>query len=1157
MKGLEKSFKEAALAIIAAENGVISPQKLVHIFSDWVNSPGVSIRKKLEAALPEENRALLDLLGGEEISETTDNNSIDVLIESVNRLKEQTKMAVSSTPVPTDNTSDRLITDETPGRYVMQGEMARGGAGRVMIALDRHIGREIAMKELLLDLQDKRDGVVRNDPQTVSLRNRFLREARVTGQLEHPSIVSVYEIGKHPDGVFYYTMRMVKGKTLSKAIRQSNSLEDRLELLPHFYNVCNAVAYAHSKGVINRDLKPSNVMIGEFGETVVLDWGLAKVKGQQDVGAEKIQSGLRLFLDADVGKTVVGYAIGTPSYMPPEQAEGKVDDIDEQSDIYSLGAILYQIITGSPPYNGKTASEILRQVVDKDVPKACSVDPDIPPELSAIAHKAMAKKKKERYSSATELIDELNNYMSGGQVKVYEYSSMEILKKFASKNKAVFISSILIFFMLALSTLMIAWYYDREVTAKKTAQKEKLVSQYRTAQAFNEKAARLESQKQFLSSRIYAAASLYFNPANRKSPEYVPWFRKNFKAADILLSDAGSRFYQRHFHRGAVLENGIDLDCPVSSMKITPDNSNIIAGCINGEVKIIDLSTLKENKSFKTGSQVTGIVFSPSGKEAFISGAAGILTETDKEGDQPVVLTKKGQGFKCLDISNDGKKIAACGIDELIKLYDTEGNEIQVLKGHAGIVNDVQFVDDGTLVSASSDGSVKMWNSESGDIVAEYVSSEEILKMAVSRKKDFIITGSENGTLTILSTSGLRFMRKLSHHKSQITSISVSNDGSLFIISEKERKSVIWDSRKMIPLFTVEGHRNNINAAQFYDNDKKIVTAGTDGFIRIWKRQDRLEIKNYTFDTSKIRAAAISNGGIVAVLPETTKVVVENPNEKKKIEINLESSAFDVDVSPDGKTVATAGWDTFVKLFDTSTGKMIQTFKGNENAVSSVRFSNNGKFLISSGRDGSIRLFSIENPDQTEVFKCSEGGASTAVFSFDDNLITGVCDNGDVPVLKTRSLEIVKNIKNKLKKPVSVSFLPDNNSVLISYSFHSPDIMSINSNDIISFSGQYGSVIGSSVSKEGRFAATSSTDSLVQIWDMAEHKPFLNISTQKDPACLFFVPGKNSLAVCDGGTIKFYPLETPDLEMNPFDLLKKMEREAGMKLKDFYLEAEM
>jgi len=279
MKGLEKSFKEAALAIIAAENGIISPQKLVHIFSDWVNAPGTSIKQKLADALPPENKALMDLLGDEEAADLNHGESINILIDSVNRLKEETKMAVQPATDETDNSSDRLITDESPGRYVVQGEVARGGAGRVLITLDRHLGREIAMKELLLDLKDKRDGKKSMDPHTVSLRNRFLREARVTGQLEHPSIVPVYEIGKHPDGVFYYTMRMVKGQTLSKAIKKAMELENRIELLQHFYNICNAVAYAHSKGVINRDLKPSNVMIGEFGETVVLDWGLAKVKG--------------------------------------------------------------------------------------------------------------------------------------------------------------------------------------------------------------------------------------------------------------------------------------------------------------------------------------------------------------------------------------------------------------------------------------------------------------------------------------------------------------------------------------------------------------------------------------------------------------------------------------------------------------------------------------------------------------------------------------------------------------------------------------------------------------------------------------------------------------------------------------------------------------
>lgn len=1156
MKGLEKSFKEAALAVIAAENGMISPQKLVHIFSDWVNSPGVSIRKKLEEALPEENRALLDLLGSDSVEDEAQNKSIEVLMDSVNRIKEQTRMAVGTSAGPGDNTSDRLITDETPGKYMIQGELARGGAGRVLIALDRHIGREIAMKELLLDLRDKRDGKIRNDPQTVSLRNRFLREARVTGQLEHPSIVPVYEIGKHSDGIFYYTMRMVKGKTLNQAIKICNSLEERLELLPHFYNICNAVAYAHSKGVINRDLKPSNVMIGEFGETVVLDWGLAKVKGQADMGAEKLQTGLRLFLDADVGKTVVGYAIGTPSYMPPEQAEGKVDDIDETSDTYSLGAILYQLLTGDPPYSGKTASEILRKVVDTDPQKATSVDRNIPPELAAIAHKAMSKKKKDRYSSVTELIDELNSFMSGGNVKVYEYSSMEILKRFASKNKAVFISSILILVMLSLSTLMIAWYYDREVTAKNTAQREKIVSQYRTAQAFNEKAARLETQKQFLSSRIYAAASLYFNPANRNSPEYVPWFRKNFKDSDVLLSDAVSRFYHRHFHRGALLETGIDAGCPITALAVSNDFSSIFAGCGNGDVAVYSYPGLKEKNRFKTGSQIDSIALTKDGKHAALGGISGAVTIADLEKNTVSTLIKKGLGIKCIRFSPDGSQLLSCGTDSIIKIVNLTSGEAVEIKGHSGIVNDAVFVDEKTILSASADSTVRIWDKDAGSEISLYQTDEEVKKLAVINGSGIILAGTENGSVIVLSKVDLRFIRKLSYHGSPVTSIDVSSDGSLFLTSEREKKSVVWDREKMAPLFALEGHSGNITSAMFDSSSDRIITAGTEGFIRIWLRHDRKEIKTFAYDFSKIRKGSISKNGIMALLPKNDLILIQNIKENIKKEIQLQSPVLDIDISPDGSTLAAACWDTTVKVINIETGNVVNELKGNENAVSSVKFSSDGRYVASAGRDGSISIFSSQGGERI-AYKCASGGAGMVAFSFDGTLMSGVCDNGDVPVLKVPAMEIVKLIKNYDKKPVSVSFTADNNSIITGYLAHSPEITGINSDTLISLPGQHGSVTATAASNDGRFGATSSTDSLVQLWDIKEHKPFLTITTQKDPGCIMFMPDSTSLGVCDGGTVKFYPLSTPDLEMDPLTLLKKMEKEAGMKLKDFYLEAGM
>ena len=1157
MKSLERSFKEAALAVIAAENGMISPQKLVHIFSDWVASPGVSIRKKLEEALPPENKALLELLGSDETGDELQNRSVEILIDSVNRIKEKTRMAVSPSVAQSDNTSERLITDETPGRYSVQGELARGGAGRVLIALDRHIGREIAIKELLLDLKDKRDGKLRNDPQTVSLRNRFLREARVTGQLEHPSIVPVYEIGKHADGVFYYTMRMVKGKTLAKAIYQAASLENRLELLPHFYNICNAVAYAHSKGVINRDLKPSNVMIGEFGETVVLDWGLAKVKGQADIGAEKLESGLRLFLDADVGKTVVGYAIGTPSYMPPEQAEGKVDDIDETSDIYSLGAILYQLLTGKPPYVGKTASEILRKVVAPGSVNACHEDTSIPPELSAIAHKAMSKKKKDRYTSATELIEDLNVYMSGGKVKVYKYSFAETFKRFASKNKALFISSILIFLMLSVSTAVIALYYEREVSANQTAQKEKLISQYRTAQAFNEKSARLESQKQYLSSRVYAAASLYYNPANVKSPDYSPWFRKVFKDSDALLADAASKFYHRQFHRGAVYESGLSINCQLTAVSFFSPGGMVVAGCDNGEIRTFELKNTDSLKKYETETDVNDIAISPDGRKFALSGMNGVFTIVNTEDKVPSILMKNNAGFKCAEYSKTGKSVLVCGADSIIRSVDTVTNTVSEFKGHSGSVNDAVYLDDRSFVSCGNDGTVRVWDVPSGKETAKVVTDEALVELAVSADGKNIIAGSETGSIYVLNTDNLSQTGRFMMHMSMITSLAFSDDGEAFMSSDREGRTIIWDRASVAPLFTLEGHKGAVSGSLFINGSSNILSAGREGFIRIWKRHGRTNIRLFPFESQRLVSGATSENGWIAIVPKDDEIELLNSGSGERAVIRHGTPVFDADIDRSGNLVAVGGWDTYITVYDRQTG--LEKFKlgGNSNSVINVRFSGDGKYIASAGKDGSVRLFPAQGGDQTAVYRCSSGTANGIVFSDDGKQLGAICDNGDTVILSVNGLSAEKIIRKTDRRPQSIAFLKGSGKIITGYQDRSIFITDLKSDSETELTGHSDSVIKTGISKDGKLAVTASSDLSVKLWDLNEDKLLLTIPVSKDPGCAFFVPGEESVAVCDGGTLKLYPMQFSDIEMDPKELLEKMEKEAGARLKDFYLEAEM
>ena len=226
--------------------------------------------------------------------------------------------------------------------YAVEGEFARGGMGRILSARDRRLGRTVALKEL--------QAVASPDAR------RFVREALVTARLQHPAIVPIYEAGRWPDGVPFYAMKLVTGRSLDALIRAAEGgLAGRLALLPHLLAVAEAVAYAHGQHIVHRDLKPANVLVGAFGETVVVDWGLAKDLGApataDDDPAAVVGSG------GGGDDTVVGTVLGTPVYMAPEQARGQA--VDERADVYALGAMLYYLLAGAPPRSGTTVREVL------------------------------------------------------------------------------------------------------------------------------------------------------------------------------------------------------------------------------------------------------------------------------------------------------------------------------------------------------------------------------------------------------------------------------------------------------------------------------------------------------------------------------------------------------------------------------------------------------------------------------------------------------------------------------------------------------------------------------------------------------------------------------------------------------------------------------
>ncbi|MBL9076311.1 MAG: serine/threonine protein kinase [Planctomycetes bacterium] len=342
-------------------------------------------------------------------------------------------------------------------RYEVGACIAHGGMGAVYRVYDHHLRRELAMK-VLSGAADGGQTKGSSDPRSLS---RFLDEARVTGQLQHPGIPSVHDLGVDTEGRVFFTMPLVSGSTLREivdAMRRGDSTWPLQRVLGVLMKVCEAVAFAHAQGVIHRDLKPSNVMVGRFGETYVMDWGLARVLAEVDeAGAGPVASERAALARHDPGSPLAtrdGDVVGTPVYMPPEQARGDLARLGPRVDVYAAGAMLYHIVAGSPPYGDERASSqvVIRQILTGPPPPLEVVRPSTPPELAAICARAMAWQAEQRYRDMGELAADLRAWLEQRVVRAYDTGAFATLRKLVARNRLASVAVLAAFVAMGVGT---------------------------------------------------------------------------------------------------------------------------------------------------------------------------------------------------------------------------------------------------------------------------------------------------------------------------------------------------------------------------------------------------------------------------------------------------------------------------------------------------------------------------------------------------------------------------------------------------------------------------------------------------------------------------------------------------------------------------------
>jgi eukaryotic-like serine/threonine-protein kinase len=677
--------------------------------------------------------------------------------------------------IPEDALDDRdLLVLPTVDPIVFAGEqeLARGGMGRIVRVRDRRLGRDVALKEIL----------------DAHLRARFDREVAITAQLQHPAIVPIYEAGEWPGGSAFYTMRLVAGGTLADAIAKASTLEQRLALIPHVVATTEALAYAHSRQIVHRDLKPGNVLVGEFRETVVIDWGLAKdLRGAVDDPAASRPS-------ISPHLTHAGAVIGTPGFMSPEQAAG--DEVDARADVYALGAILYNVLAGHPPFwDGSRAPTpaVLVAQAERELPTP--LGERVPADLRAIVERAMARDLGVRYANAGELADELRRFEAGQLLRSREYRTGELIVRWIRRHRAIALA-VLVALVVGASAIV-------SVTRSRGAERE----------------ARQLAEHALAESRLDQARQLLVAGSPEQAAPLVA-------AALVQLPDDPVAHRMDELARRDVRRRLAQVSGRAAAF--SPDARTLAVGREDGSIAILDAATGKALPTLPgPRGAIADLAFTRDGERLLVSAKSGAQLRDAKTGmilaalrdaatsqarfvgadrialATPTALVLAGLDGRPIasmplaapygiDVSRDGtlilvridvKKVVVASTRDLAAVAElATGSEIY----------DATFAPDGTIVTAGADGT-RRWSVSPARELARWPNSVTLAWL-------------DDATL-LADTSVVELATNTVHTlaRDRLVQCNVAIDATHVLTGGYDRQLDVWDiSRGAIPIVSLE-----------------------------------------------------------------------------------------------------------------------------------------------------------------------------------------------------------------------------------------------------------------------------------------------------------------------------------------------------------------
>jgi WD40 repeat protein/serine/threonine protein kinase len=985
------------------------------------------------------------------------------------------------TPLPQKLVSQKTLTDHPSiAGYEILGELGEGGMGVVYKARQVRLGRVVALKMILAGAKARRRDVT-----------RFQTEMEAVARLQHPNIVQLYEVGEH-EGQPYCALEYVDGGNLAQKL--AGTPQPTRQAAQLIETLARAIHAAHQQNVIHRDLKPANVLLGSDGTPKISDFGLAKQLTGVSEGAAPLKH-----------VTHTGEVVGTPSYMAPEQAQGKPNEVGAAADIYGLGAILYELLTGRPPFKGETTPDTLEQVRTQEPVAPSRLQPKLPRDLTTICLKCLEKDPGKRYASAEALGKDLRRFLDGKPIHARSVSHSEKLWRWCRRNPFVAVPSAAAGLMLvglvmvmSVSTVLV-WRANNALSD--SLERERQNSYYQrialAEQAWS--ANNLLRMQQMLDDCPEDLRGWEWRYLRRLRYRNLPPLRHEAGVSDAAFSRDGRQVASVDRH-GVVkvwdMQTGREVlqiqahDQPAECVAFSSDGHSLATGSQDRTIKIWDVAT-RQSIHILQGHQdpISSVAFSPDGRRLASASGGGMEgpDRTVKVWDVATgqaLLTLEGhlKPVRQVAFSPDGQRLASASVDRTVKLWDSQtGQELQTFRGHTVGARGVAFSPDGRrLASVAGDypkprtGEAKVWDVQTGEevltlgghttLVLGVAFSPDGRRLATSSgDKDVKLWDATNGR-EILTLRGLLY-----GHNGRM---AFSPDGTRLVCAGSDHTVRVWDATPLDDavgeeVLTLRGHQAGVRSVAFCPDGKCLATAGEDDRVRIWDLPSGRELhwlhgqsglgvhlafsrqgkylalggKQLTvWDTitwEKVLTCPTGSDA-VAFSPDERLLASGSPNPSYLVRVwhvatgqerhTLPGHSWgilELAFSPDGRTLASASADSFVRLWDLETGAEIKTPPLRHfGPAKGVAFSPDGLYLASAGIDPTLKIWDTATWREWRTLHPT-GGINSVAWSPDGRRLAWGGTDATVKIGEPATGRILRTLRGHTACVEGVAFSPD------------------------------------------------------------------------------------------------------------------------------------